>query len=839
MPRQSNSPRSISSPTIWRAALFCSGIGGAFLVTGLLLKPPAAFTWSLWAVVAVTAAGTLAALAGGIFFPRLRPLYHRLSAFRRVSLLARLLPVVTLLIAWLGLLWPQGRIAGLDAYLIRLQPLLGWLAISAFAALVALLLTSRQPFSPVDRQFWLAWAVFLGLAALLWLLAALTGLGVRVSSGFWNKAAVPLTGLQLFGLIIAGLWADLTPALRRARSRWLDAALFLLIWGLAAWAWTLQPAPSSTFSSDAWLPNLANYPSSDAATFDLMGQSILIGEGIRTSIDKPLYLALRALFNLACGSAYPCVNQLQAAFLALIPAVLYLLGRRLNSRGFGLMLAGAAVFKELNGQALTNLIQLTNAQEAMTELPTLLLLAVFTLLLAAWLRAPERILDWRLLAAGGALGLAGLIRLNAFTILPFALLLVALSAGHARGRWWKAPALFSLIFLLAWLPWMIRCQIVEGNAFAFVNTKTSGVILKNRYNPILQESNPAPSGTAAPAAIPTNAQMPTVESDNSGFAGLVFSIVNHYAHNLIASAFVIPPDPRHYAVAAYYRLPYWQLNWNGRLAALDAASLVLNLLLLTGGIALAWRRQGWAGLTPLAVLLGYTAASAASLTSGGRYLQPADWVIYFYHLFALWYLAAAVLVRLGLAPLGSALPAHSHAVVSTGGLAWRAPFAAVLLTLCLGFLPAGLERTFPVRYPLPDASRLAETLEENQDIQRWLTSDPQAVLIGGRMLYPRYYPADQGDNRVESHTPFSAKPYPHLVFWLLNRERIPVVLPLADPPADLPNASDAVVLGCREKDRIQALAVWRLRPTSGTDGETIEPLALPPQGPLRCPLTVP
>ncbi len=825
----------LNSRTVWRAALFGSTLAGAVLLLGLLLDPPSAFTPSLFAVLAALAAGSLAALAGLIFFAKLEAAVTRLSAARWFTPAALALPGLALLTAWLGLLWPAGRTPGLDPYLLRLQPLLLWLALSAFAILAALLLTTRGTGLSPDRSFWLAWGVCLGLAALLWLLAALTGLGIRDSSGYWNKAAVPLTGLQLLGLLLMGQLVEGSAALRRSRSRWLDGVLFVLIWGLAAWAWTLQPAPSSTFSSDAWLPNLAYYPTSDAASFDLMGQSILIGEGIRASIDKPLYLAFRSLFNLSCGSAYPCVNTVQAAFLALIPAVLYLLGRKFNSRAFGLTLAGAAVFKELNGQTLTNLLQLTNAQEAMTELPVLLLLVIFALLLTGWLRDPAR-LDWRLLAAGGALGLAGLIRLNAFTILPFALLLVALAAGRARGRWWKAPALFGLVFLLAWLPWMIRCQVVDGNAFAFIRNKTSGVIVADRYNPILQDETPTAAvsptlSTLTPQPSPLVSQ-PEEKPSGRDYGELIYSITNHYTHALIASAFVIPPDPRLYPTKDYHRLPYWQLDWNGSLGGLDALTLGLNLLLLTGGLALAWRRLGWAGLVPLAVLLGYTAASAASLTSGGRYIQPADWVIYFYHLFALWHLLSWLLARLGLRKIETAAPS-----TETPATPRRAPLAAaVLAVLLLGLLPAGLELAFPQRYPLPEEARLQAVLAENTDLSAFLASNPQAFAASGRLLSPRFYPAQQADNMVETDTPFSAKPFPNLVFWLLNSQRTAVVLPLAAPPASLPNASDVLVVGCHEKDRVNALAVWILRPAASPDDERqIEPLALPPAGPLACP----
>jgi hypothetical protein len=59
--------------------------------------------------------------------------------------------------------------------------------------------------------------------------------------------------------------------------------------------------------------------------------------------------------------------------------------------------------------------------------------------------------------------------------------------------------------------------------------------------------------------------------------------------------------------------------------------LAANLIILSIGIGAAWKRVRFAALVPLMVFLFYNLANAFARTSGGRYIVPVDWVIYFYY----------------------------------------------------------------------------------------------------------------------------------------------------------------------------------------------------------------
>ena len=75
---------------------------------------------------------------------------------------------------------------------------------------------------------------------------------------------------------------------------------------------------------------------------------------------------------------------------------------------------------------------------------------------------------------------------------------------------------------------------------------------------------------------------------------------------------------------------FWNEAWAGGLTAGQAVMLLIDIGLLALGIASSWKRLRYVGLIPLWVALFYFLSNGIGRTSGGRYLVPAVWVIYFY-----------------------------------------------------------------------------------------------------------------------------------------------------------------------------------------------------------------
>ena len=82
-------------------------------------------------------------------------------------------------------------------------------------------------------------------------------------------------------------------------------------------------------------------------------------------------------------------------------------------------------------------------------------------------------------------------------------------------------------------------------------------------------------------------------------------------------------------------------------------------------------------------------------------------------------------------------------------------------------------------------------------------------LWKARLLYPLHY--RQGEGEPTRYAPYTSQEYPRTVFVLIGpRGLLHVVLPGGRTPA-LPDASDAIVLGCRVRglgfNLVQAVAV--------------------------------
>jgi hypothetical protein len=109
-------------------------------------------------------------------------------------------------------------------------------------------------------------------------------------------------------------------------------------------------------------------------------------------------------------------------------------------------------------------------------------------------------------------------------------------------------------------------------------------------------------------------------------------------------------------------------------------------------------------------------------------------------------------------------------------------------------------------------------------------ADPQAVILQGRALYARQLEKDQG-SPVSVYNFYHPQPYPRTIFTLIgpngeNRGIFPAL-----QAAPIANASDTIILGCRESDYIQ---VWAVLLTSSN-----LLVKRTPPAPLTCPLQEP
>ncbi len=674
-----------------------------------------------------------------------------------------------------------------------------------------------------------AFAAFL----LLWGFVALTGYGVWPGNAFWGKLGAPIVGFQLIAAYLAGaVFILLCPKILQRRSNGalisVDLLLSGLMWGIAILLWLNQPLIPGKFVTEPRPPNYALYPGSDSAVYDRSAQSMLIGYPMPRAIDKPLYVAYLAALNYLSGSDYEHLITLQVVVMALIPAMLYWLGKSLHSRPLGLLVALLSIFKESNAIVTTNLIQVSNAKMILTEMATMAGVLLFTLAFVRWLKNPSarRPVLW---VAGGLLGAAALIRLNILAAIPFLLLAIGLTLKFRLKQWALSSCLLILFTVLSLTPWLVRNEYVLGNPLAFVMSKARGVIISNRYMPVLTDQDSDDPNYVIPLDIETDDEEepiveplapPAVTPRGERYLALGGNMLDHYLHNLIGITFMLPPTPLFYDATQMIRLRYWDTNWDGYLAPYAPLFLLLTLGLIAFGIGSACARKGVAGSAPLFVVLGYNLSNALSLTSGGRYLVPMDWGAYLYFaigVMELIFWVAAILKLKAAGMVGGEHPAMIAAEKSsnppkpsmiTAGL-------VVGLFLSVGSIPVLFESIFAQRYPAeaPTAEMIATyrstieaRLSDAETDQRLFLSGDEAVWLIGRGLYPRYFEAGDGDlERFDAL--LGTFDFSRVTFQLLNAGTRNVILPLADVPDYFPNAADVVVVGCNQERYFEALVV--------------------------------
>lgn len=700
----------------------------------------------------------------------------------------------------------------------RLRPFTLWALLVSFQILAGIIgWQSRQKSKPrvSNRENIFPIAITLGAFLFIWIFISLTKLGFSGGNSFWSKAGVPLLWPQIFLALGFGLALHylLARFVGKANLIWLDLGLGLIFWLAAVILWNGQSYSPGVFNTQARPPTDEIFPINDSYVFDLAAQKMLIGRELAAEAqDKPIFIAHLVILHLLAGENFSYFYLLQIFSFACIPICGYLLGKNLHSRSLGMFFAILLILKEQNAIKLTNYIHVSTSKLILSEMLTTLGLLLFTLALIRWLKSPH-LTNPALWLAGGILGLTSLSRLNAISILPAAILLIGLALKFKLKQWGPAALVFAVFLLVSTAPWLARNVAASGDPFNFIRGKTAGVIVNERYNPII-----APSEKIDPLQAQPTASKP------GSYLTLAEGMATNYLHNLIGVTVMLPPSLKLYRLLDLVRLPYWKMEWDGSLLP-GAFWIILAVLTLTAqGVASAWKRWRAAGLAPLTVILGYNLTTALSLTSGGRYLVPFDWVVLFYFSLGLFEAALWVLTLFGW-PKNTDVPQPLTNSSPKGKLANK-PWLQVSLTfLLLGSLPVLLENLPPERYP--KTVSLSEFISANQSLPalsspemtknvRSLANDPLAKTLYGRALYPRYYGENKGDAFTIDQDPLiGSATFDHLAFLLLDSaSETPIILPFSGKISSSISGADVWVLGCQRESYVEAvLVVFRAKET--------------------------
>ncbi len=653
-----------------------------------------------------------------------------------------------------------------SAYFVRLSPLLLAAAISSAELVFFITWQRRQLLTGISswlHSFRTPWLITTLIGVVLFAFVFITRIGLTPETiGSWGKPAVPFLEWQIL-LVWVGSLAFLMlnkTLLKRVDSR-VDLLMVMLVWAVCVTIWLSQPVMPGYFATAPRAPGFAIYPFSDGLTYANNAQAILAGVTWHGEIPaRPLYVALLAGMHALVGQDYTSVIAVQTLLLAFFPALLYLIGKEMGSRPLGLAAAALTILRDVTAnQSAAFALNLTYSKLFFSELPTALLLSLAVYLTMRWLNRGQTSLALPL-AAGGAIGLAMLIRTQSLIVLPIVLFIGLL---HAPGKWrqWLIGAALALLSTaLAVAPWLVHNARLTGG-LVFDHPASQTLVIAQRYNgmnfddpiPRMPEENLSEySSRLMRMAVQGFAANPGTSMRMAG---------GNWLKNWVDNLLILPLRTSLDSPGELFKptRAFWQ-DWNGNPSGSHSVVLALYLLIFTTGVATAWQLQRWVGLMPLAVNLGYNLWTGIFLSSGERFLVPVDWGFYLYLLLGL--LTLGILL-LRLAPrLNRLLQAQPMRPASTKKALDRPirkyPPVVSMLVLCGIILLAGASvpwsesvvanRYYPISNPktreVLDAAISRLPQEESQEIFH-LVSNPLTVIEFGRAVYPRYYAAGEGE----------------------------------------------------------------------------------------------
>lgn len=690
--------------------------------------------------------------------------------------------------------------------------------------------------------------VSLLIILLLWLVMAISKFGLEPDFAFWNVAGVPGMWISLAGILLAlillnqfKLWFQKQNKIilsDKAKIA-IEVAIVCVIWLSASLLWIKAPYSNSYFITDPMPPDGHYWPKSDARLMDLGGQYLIIGGKLETPYftEKPFYALFLGLLHYFFGQSYQTITNIQIVVLALIPVFLYLLGKELRDRYLGFALAIYAIIKEITALYSTYLISLSNSRLMMTELPSALLLLIIAYVLVKWLENKEndKVL---ILIAGLTMGIAIFIRSN--FLIVFLVLLLFLFFNGIRNLNHRLPqiGIFLTGVLVVILPWLIYNQVTYGKdpltwkVQAAIQTRFSVSETGDRDESPKKLETPEESvmptpTVVTPTLIPTDDQSgvlmdPTITATSRKTAGTwakgikpqslirdtngpqieainqtletgfykssTSKVLGHFLNNHVKALFVLPFQVYPADLSTILEGNYWnEVNpWNGDLPAESTIAFAVNILLISLGLTFAWRKHGWSGLVPFILLMAYYLSNALVRTSGGRYLVPADWVVYTY-----FFIGVLEIFQAKKMLLPTEIKKKPVRLVKQR-MFWIVLGIAILVGLSLPIL----NLSFPQKYHNENNAQVLNRLPYKkiqdeigippEELQAF-SEKPDNLILYGREIYPSYQDADQNFNEKA------------ITFTLLTPDLHNIVLPFGSVESEkLPAGEDMIAVGCKD-----------------------------------------
>lgn len=727
--------------------------------------------------------------------------------------------IIAVIFLWLTVWFPASRLGVSAATFVRVKPLLLWVELLIFQVYVFIKLVLNEINLEVDKltdksrtkilQI-IFFAVVIGVI-LFGLLRILTPDSVGAQLIF--PPGAPLSSLQLFltWLIFIGIYL-----LERKNSNgfsnklgWI-LATFLLLWVSTFIIWNSVPLTCTDDRPGPYLPNNQCYPTINDAVYSIGSHYVALGQGIYNHwlTDKPLYMIFLAIGQWVVGPRIDQYLIFQVAILALIPALLFLLGRRFVGYAGGIFLAVLAMILGFNEINLYQVVGGVNAKLENPELLTALLLILLCFSFFNWLNKTNKPI-WAAIS-GGVLGLSSLIRLNPLFIAPVSLLVIIIASYKKKKSPLVEIAVFMVAFALIFTPTLFSSRDSQGNNYYLAKiqnviflrySNTGATSTDANLRPVLPTLSSENQSTSPQIGTQSELVYPPDGNAQSGDS----SIFIHFLNNEYNSLAILPVNLSFIGINDQVKQSIWNftpsdLFWKRDLSIENIFVLVLNFAIVILGICISVKKFGLAGLSALIIQIGYQLGNAIAKTSGGRYLQPVNWVTLLYFSIGIFAISSFVLKILRrhkeeLNPLRSekAFEAENPGVLLpknlyTGLAVWMGLFLIVgLSTPLMNHLPSLLPEEIS-----SDTNRLAETQLKNTgsvSTVQWenFLNDPNHLVVRGKAFDAQYY-----------RSSFYQSGNLSFELMLLGKEHLFVNYLLGvRPEKPFADGSDVILVGCK------------------------------------------
>jgi hypothetical protein len=671
----------------------------------------------------------------------------------------------------LWLLYHSTGIYTWQAAYLRLFPLLIWVVLICLQILLFLLLDSAPQFKFAYRSesgLWRRFFVFIliGLAAGIYVYR--TRIGLVKDNNFFGKPTVPLLEWHLLaGFLFSLIWIILDQWRAKKIPHSIIRLLPLLIWLLAVGIWLSIPNQEGFFSPPGRAPNYEVYPFSDGSFYGHYARSLAEGMGFKGDDipPRPLYILILAIFHLIAGNQYQSVILLQTLLLALLPVLVYLIGKDLHSVSAGIGAAWLVILRETNAILSAPFgHNVSTTKYFFSDLPTALACAFFVWMLIRWLNKRKQNSAESLfyaLLSGGSLGIMTLIRTQSLSLLIVAIPVMLAGIRKDRKYGFLEGGFFTIAILCCLTPWLIRNQRITGS-FIFDHPMTQTGEMAASYNlGGLDMTRSDGMNDAEYSDMLTDVIRKSIQTYPREILAFIGA---HFANNEISNLRLFPLRDELAAPEDIIkpRTAFWETLDSANLSSYHLIFLGLSYAVIGLGIAAGMKKNSGSGLIPILICLLYNLSTAVGRYSAGRYLIPVDWILFLYFSIGLaeWMM---MMVRLsGHEQILEIRKDADEAVKEKSVNLTRKSAVWLLIFLIIGLSLPLSEKWIPMRFiPATKEEVFAKLHVAASDF------DKEGLIVNKAIaIYPRYYAAGEGEPESAKQG-YGVAAYGRLVFLTL------------------------------------------------------------------------